>query len=111
LAKRFTNLVVSVEKLRDYCLSETHPRGRHKARVFKSRLGLGPDDAGRLAQVLTEAATERQHALQDGDSDAFGDRYILDVPITTDAGSATIRSAWIVRNGDGVLRFVTCFVL
>ena len=26
--------VVEIEKLRDYCLSSSHPRGRHKARVF-----------------------------------------------------------------------------
>lgn len=26
--------VVDIVKLTDYCLSTTHPRGRHKARVF-----------------------------------------------------------------------------
>lgn len=29
--------VVGLAKLRDYCLSPTHPRGRHKARVFAVR--------------------------------------------------------------------------
>lgn len=26
--------IVELAKLRDYCLSQSHPRGRHKARVF-----------------------------------------------------------------------------
>lgn len=28
--------VVDVRKLRNYCLNAEHPRGQHKARVFKS---------------------------------------------------------------------------
>lgn len=28
--------VVDLRKLRDYCLSQEHPRGQHKARLFKS---------------------------------------------------------------------------
>jgi hypothetical protein len=45
------------------------------------------------------------------DVDRFGQRYILDFEITTAQGTAAIRSAWIVRTNDDVLRFVTCFVL
>jgi hypothetical protein len=106
-----TDLQYSREKLRDYRLSDTHPRGRHKARIFRSRLGLGPEDAERLEQILMQAASRRQDDMQAGDVDAHGERYILDVPLTTEVGSATIRSAWIVRVGDDVLRFVSCFVV
>ena len=28
--------VVDPRKLRDYCLNPNHPRGKHKARVFRS---------------------------------------------------------------------------
>ena len=31
--------VVDVRKVRDYCLSAEHPRGQHKARVFKRAWG------------------------------------------------------------------------
>jgi hypothetical protein len=44
--------VVDIAKLRDYCLSERHARGRHKARVFASRLGLARQDADILAEAL-----------------------------------------------------------
>jgi hypothetical protein len=40
---------VDTEKLRDYCLSQTHPRGRHKARVFAEALGMtavNPEELG-----------------------------------------------------------------
>jgi hypothetical protein len=32
--------VVDIEKIRSYCFSLEHPRGRHKARVFRAVLGL-----------------------------------------------------------------------
>jgi hypothetical protein len=44
--------VVEIEKLRDYCLSMSHPRGRHKAKVFESVLGITADDAEELRQAL-----------------------------------------------------------
>jgi hypothetical protein len=33
--------IVDGQKPTDYCLSPTHPRGRHKARVFREALGIG----------------------------------------------------------------------
>ena len=56
LAQRFDTVVVEIVKQRDYCLSDTHPRGRHKARVFRSRLGLTDLDAEFLRQALLDAA-------------------------------------------------------
>ena len=46
------NAVVDVAKIRDYCLNPAHPRGRHKARVFASTLGLTPTDAEFLCNEL-----------------------------------------------------------
>jgi hypothetical protein len=36
---------LDVAKLHDYCLNETHPRGRHKARLFARALGISTGDA------------------------------------------------------------------
>ena len=36
---------IAIEKLRDYCLNADHPRGKHKARVFLSALGLTSEHA------------------------------------------------------------------
>jgi hypothetical protein len=48
--------IVDIMKLRDYALSESHPRGRHKARVFLAALGLAAADTGELQAVLLETA-------------------------------------------------------
>jgi hypothetical protein len=111
VAQRFDDIVVEIAKLRDYCLSDTHPRGRHKARVFRARLGLTAGDAEVLLTALIHAARDLHDSLHAADTDEFGQRYVLDFPMTTAAGSATVRSAWIVLAGEDVLRLTSCYVL
>ena len=50
-------------KLRSYCLNPRHPRGRHKARVFASALGITRENAGLLRQALLEAAESAEVTL------------------------------------------------
>lgn len=107
----FGSVVVERAKLQDYCLSDTHPRGRHKARVFRSRLGLTAVDAEWLRRALLDAAHDRQDRLLPTEGDERGQRYVLDLELTTAAGSATVRSAWIVLSGEDVLRLTSCYVL
>ena|SRR5438094_1374413 len=107
----FTEIVVELAKLRDYCLSERHPRGRHKARVFRARLGLASTDAEFLRDALIEAPSRRWRRMISAGADSYGERFILDFAITTSAGTATIRSGWIIQPQRQVLRFVTCYVL
>jgi hypothetical protein len=107
----FTEIVVDLVKLRDYCLSDTHPRGRHKARVFRAKLGLTSSDAELLRQVLLNTASDKGELLQATQADPFGQRYLMDFELTTPAGTATIRSGWIVLSGENVLRLLTCYVL
>jgi hypothetical protein len=111
VAQRFGNVVVEVAKLRDYCLSDAHPRGRHKARVFRSRLGLTANDATLLQRALLDAARDRQDELRATGFDKYGQRYILDFPMTTAVGTALLRSGWIVLVGQDVLRLIGCYVL
>lgn len=101
--------IIDIVKLRDYCLSPDHPRGRHKARVFKAVLDISTQDAELVRDALIIAARE-QDTLQ-GSSDEFGTRYRLDFDFAHGDRSAVIRSSWIVRSGETIPRFVTCFVL
>jgi hypothetical protein len=101
--------IVEIEKLRDYCLSSEHPRGRHKARVFLSRLEIGAAQFEELREALLNAAAREEASL--GISDRYGIRYIIDFEWKRGERSAKIRSSWIVRLGETVPRFVTCFVL
>ncbi len=93
MPQRFNSIELQIEKLRDYCLSETHPRGRHKARVFRSRLGLVAADAELLRQTLLDAALNRQVDLRPTDADDYGQRYVLDFSMATAVGTAVVRSA------------------
>jgi hypothetical protein len=111
MAMPFNTVVVDPAKLRDYCLSDSHPRGRHKARVFRSRLGLTASDAGLLRQALLDAVRDRPQDLRTSENDRYGRRYVLDFQMVTATGVAVVRSTWIVASGEAVLRFVTCYVL
>ena len=52
--------VVEIEKLRDYCLSSSHPRGRRKARVFVTALGITANDAEELRNMILSAITTEE---------------------------------------------------
>ncbi len=101
--------VVDLSKLRDYVLNSFHPRGRHKARVFASALGIVQTDAEYLRQELLEAALIGD-ALP-GESDEYGQRYILDFRCVRGERYATVRSGWIIVAGEAFPRLTTCFVL
>ena len=47
-------VIVPIDKLLDYCLNPEHPDGKHKARVFRSALNLGIEDAETLRTVLLD---------------------------------------------------------
>lgn len=101
--------IVDIEKLRDYCLSLDHPRGRHKARVFRSVLGLTRDHAGQLREALLTVAAHDDASV--GETDRFGRRYVIDFDYHGPKSAARIRSGWIVRTDEDVPRFTTCYVL
>ncbi len=101
--------VVDVRKLREYCLSAEHPRGRHKARLFSAVLGLTIDRAEQLRSALLEAA-QTDEAISIGKDD-YGQRYALDFRIQGPRGTAMVRSLWMVRRGEDFPRLVTCYVV
>ena len=101
--------VIDMVKLTDYCLSATHPRGRHKARVFASKLGVTSAEAGLLRDALLEAA--RNEEASPSDADEFGQRYVLDFLMQGPAGQGWVRGTWIVRSGEDFPRLTSCYVL
>jgi hypothetical protein len=101
--------VVDIAKVRDYCLSATHPLGKHKARVFAAVLGLTADDAEELREALLQAAQMLDATL--GERDEYGQRYTIDFIMVGPTGQATVRSGWIVRTGEDFARLTTSYVL
>ena len=51
---------VAERKLKAYCLNPSHGRGKHKARMFRDRLGIGFDDWEYLRERLLEGIRERR---------------------------------------------------
>ena len=101
--------VVEIEKLRDYCLSSSHPRGRRKARVFVTALGITADDSEELKQailsaVITEEATPTER-------DEYGQRFVVDFSMRRQGKDAVVRSSWIIRSGEDYPCLTSCYVL
>lgn len=101
--------IVDIAKLHDYCLNPLHPRGRHKARVFRSALGITQADVGFLREELLRAASEADVTV--GDFDEYGERYAIDFGFALNVRRAIIRSTWIVLRGERFPRLTSCFVL
>ena len=101
--------VVELRKLREYCLAVEHPRGRHKARVFESALGYTAENAEELRDVLL--AEVRSEQAVPTETDDYGRRYVIDTLVAGPAGSAIVRSAWIVRRDEDFPRLTSCYVL
>jgi hypothetical protein len=106
---RASEAIVDIIKLRDYCLSRTHPRGRHKARVFFATFGITEANAEKLQAALKAAVNANEGTP--GITDRFGSRYAVDFKWDYEGRSASIRSAWIVPSDNSEPRFITCFVL
>ena len=101
--------IVEIAKLRDYSLDDTHEEGKHKARVFAAALGIGGDDAHWLREKLLDAA-QRYECVR-GRNTPFGQRYVLDFPLTKGGREARVRSVWNVRPGETVRRLITCHMI
>jgi hypothetical protein len=101
--------VVDIRKIRDYCLNPHHPRGRHKARVFASALGLKIDEARYLRSSLLKAAQD-SIAIRT-EEDEYGQRFVVDFQMIGPKGDVIVRSSWIVRRKENFARFLSCYVL
>jgi len=71
--------ILDIRKIEDYCMSPSHPRGRHKARVFREALDLQRGDAAWLRDVLLEAA--RSSEASPIAVDPWGTHWRLDAMI------------------------------
>lgn len=101
--------IVDLRKLTDYCLSFTHPRGRHKAQVFASALGLTAAHAEDLRAALLAAA--QQEDAYSSIRDEYGERFVVDFMVEGPAGRARVRSSWMIRTGEITPCLITCYVL
>src|SRR6266508_5769867 len=101
--------VVAIKKLRDYCLSTSHPRGKHKAMVFASVLGIIANEAEILRDHILSATLYNEAILRE--QDEYGPRYIMDFEMENRGRKAMIRTSWIIRTSEDFPRLTSCYVL
>lgn len=99
---------IDIQKLRNYSLNPEHDRGKHKARLFLAILGLTAQDAEELQCILLEAIQLYDAILTS--QDEYGQRYVVDFPLTRNQNTATIRSTWIVRPTETFPRLTSCYI-
>lgn len=101
--------IIDDEKLVGYCLNLLHSDGQHKARVFKSALDLGIENASELRSALLEAI--RNHQAVPDRQNLYGKKYVIDFTMSRGDKTATIHSVWMVRDDENFPRLVTCYVI
>ena len=100
---------IDLSKLRNYSLSQTHPRGKNKARLFATLLGLTANDAELLRDTVLAAVLGAEAKV--GERDSFGSRYIVDFEMQGLTKKVIVRTAWIIRTSEDFPRLTSCYIL
>ena len=72
-------------------------------------LGITSKDVEELRSAIL-SAVETQEAVQ-SERDEYGQRYVLDFPMSGSLGQAIVRTTWIIRPSEDFPRLTSCYVL
>ena len=109
LLPHYERAYIPQEKLNGYLLSETHPVGRFKARIFHA-VGYDTSNAQLLEQALINIAHKEEVA--ETNSTPYGTIYVIDGTLQTPSGdSLQMRTVWIISTGESSPRLVTCYLV
>ncbi len=75
---------IDIRKLEDYCLNDEHPRGKDKAIVFKSALGVTRIHSLILKNEILGKVGEFE--ASERDSDEYGRRFSVTMDLTICTG-------------------------
>ena len=100
-------VLVPLRKLTGYLLSDTHPRGREKARYLRS-YGFTTDRVDLLEEALCSIAMTGD--LVATERTAYGTMYVVvGVSMTPTGRMIRLRTVWMVEPADRRPRFVTAY--
>jgi len=98
---------VSITKIVNYLLSETHPLGKSKARYFRS-YGFNDENAAELASGFLLIAKNSE--VERSEQSLFGMKYVIRGELMTPNGDMIrVRTVWIIENNADTPRFVTAY--
>jgi hypothetical protein len=98
---------IDQRKLRDYVLNPQHPEGRHKARVFRSALGLTALDSEWLAAAIFGSVQEAEAEITN--VSRWGSLYRVDVDLVRGNRCAKVRTGWLCVERS--TKLTTCFIV
>lgn len=97
-----TDAIIAPEKLSGYLLAW---RARNDKSAFLARLGFAPDRPDLLEAAIREHI-QRHDAVRDEVS-VYGEVFVVDGELVGPIAASPIRSVWIRRSRETVVRFVT----
>ena len=95
-------------KFLGYCLNRSHPFGKHKARVFRSALGITTENWTVLRDAILTAVLLNQ-AVATG-RNSYGQLFVVDFEMNHLDKIAAVRSSWIVHDSENFPRLTSCYV-
>jgi len=97
----FDRAVIDSRKLEGYCLNASHPRGKHKARIFAKH---GITESDYLRRLLLDAIVSAE--VRSMVTSLHGVLYVLEFPWR----AVSIKSIWMVRKNEDFPRLVSCYI-
>ncbi|PWK18415.1 hypothetical protein LV89_04114 [Arcicella aurantiaca] len=100
---------IDERKLLNYCLSEEHPVGKHKARVFKSALDITTENYLYLKDSIETAVLINDAIFVE--TSEYGDIYCVDFELVNPPKRSIVRTSWILKTEENFPRMTSCYVL
>ena len=98
---------ISRQKLIGYCLNSNHSRGKHKAKVFASALGITADNVDDLYHLIQAAAIEGEVIQQN--TTEFGQQFKVDWMIPN-TNQIKLRTIWEINTTNSNPRLISAFI-
>jgi hypothetical protein len=90
---------ISEEKIRGYALNPASPKGKDKAVVFKSALGIEQEHSGYLREQIFQGLPETEAILANPET-GWGQEWEVVVPVVGRNGNSRyVTTKWIVAPG------------
>lgn len=96
-------------KFLGYCLNTEHPYGKHKARVFRSALGITSENWKILRDAVLTAVLLNS-ATHEG-SNGYGELYVVDFEMIHNSQTAIVRTSWIIHYEENFPRLTSCYII
>lgn len=95
-------------KLENYLLSQTHPKGKHKARLWKSVFGLERGDGGVLEQLIRN---QLEQGVPDEKAGSVVRRWEIVIPRFRgpDGNEHPVKTAWALESDNDHPHLTTAF--